>query len=42
VNQPGNDQLRGAAEGGDGEGIDRGEGTPTDIFGQALRERTDS
>src|SRR3982074_2086824 len=39
VYQPGDDQLRGAAEGGDGDGIDRGEGAPTDVLGQALRER---
>src|ERR1700730_17639276 len=39
VDQPGDDQLRGAAEGGDGDGIDRGEGAPTDVLGQALRER---
>ena len=26
VNEPGDDQLRGAAEAGDGDGIDRGEG----------------
>ena len=39
VNEPGDAQLRGATEAGDGDGIDRGEGAATDVLGQALRKR---
>jgi hypothetical protein len=33
VNEPGDDELRGAAEAGDGDGIDRGEGAAADVLG---------